>query len=152
MADQPVTPPSVDVLPETPVRGDRATFRSLAEAFNAALSTFRSQLVALAQNAYDNSLKAYNSAVEALQSEQNASSASDTALAASNFKGEWSGLTGSLSVPAAVSNDGKFYMLLTDLVDITTMEPGVTSGWETYWEVLHIALDDEEITAMTLYF
>lgn len=46
-----------------------------------------------------------------------------------NFKGQWSTLTGALNKPAAVSNGGLFWLLLNDLANVTTSEPGMTNDW-----------------------
>lgn len=54
---------------------------------------------------------------------------SGNALAAANFVGQWSSLTGSLSIPAATYWSGKFWMLLADVVDVTAHEPGVSASW-----------------------
>lgn len=62
----PVTPPDVTELPDAPERGNRATFRSVAEVFVAALSPFRDQLVALGANIFSNAESAYGYALSAL--------------------------------------------------------------------------------------
>ena len=54
---------------------------------------------------------------------------SGNVLAAANFVGQWSSLTGSLSIPAATYWSGKFWMLLVDVVDVTAHEPGVSASW-----------------------
>lgn len=59
-----------------------------------------------------------------------AEAAAALAVAAENFKGEWSGLTGGLEVPASASNGAEFYMLLVDLADVTTEEPGESAAWK----------------------
>lgn len=51
------------------------------------------------------------------------------AIAAANFKGNWSALTGPLAVPAAVYHSGKFWLLLSALADVTAKEPGVDAEW-----------------------
>ncbi|MDP3228405.1 MAG: hypothetical protein Q8N13_10575 [Acidovorax sp.] len=59
-----------------------------------------------------------------------AEAAAALAVAAENFKGEWSGLTGGLEVPASASNGADFYMLLVDLADVTIEQPGVSAAWK----------------------
>lgn len=75
----------------------------------------------------------------------NASISSATALAASNFKGDWSDLTGYLNVPASVYHDNKYWQLLSDLSDVTIKEPGIDSEWifltTTYFNVVASYLD-----------
>lgn len=58
-----------------------------------------------------------------------ATSSAATALAASNFKGNWSDQTGAASVPYSVYHDNKYWQLLSDLADVTTKEPGVDPEW-----------------------
>ncbi len=58
--------------------------------------------------------------------------AATSALAAqgsANFKGEWAGLTGALAMPATVRHAGKFWVLLSNLADVTAAEPGVSAEW-----------------------
>ena len=46
-----------------------------------------------------------------------------------NFKGAWSSLTGALAKPASVSHNGRVWLLLNNLADVTLSEPGVTDDW-----------------------
>lgn len=71
----------------------------------------------------------------------NTQNASDAALAAANFRGAWSSLTGALNVPSSVNHNGNNWLLLNNLADVTTSEPGVSADWsplksETDWETL----------------
>jgi len=52
------------------------------------------------------------------------------AQTASNFVGLWSSLTGALTVPSTVLHEDSYWILLTDIADVTLDEPGVTSNWE----------------------
>jgi len=55
--------------------------------------------------------------------------------ALAEFKGRWADLTGALALPASVWHDDKYWVLLEDLANVTTYEPGVDT---TYWGlVLH---------------
>ena len=68
----------------------------------------------------------------ASQVNSDASSASDSAdqaAASANFKGNWSDLTGALSVPASVYHLNTYWMLLEDVTDVTAEEPGTSSKW-----------------------
>lgn len=47
----------------------------------------------------------------------------DVAASYANFKGEWADLTGALSIPASVYHDDTFWMLLSDVADVTATEP-----------------------------
>lgn len=70
------------------------------------------------------------SAAEALLSAQNASDSESIALSAVHFIGTWSTLTGGATVPASVFYNDAYWMLNTNLVDITSSEPGVSQDWE----------------------
>ena len=59
----------------------------------------------------------------------NASDAAGQALAASNFKGLWSSITGALNKTACVKHNGRFWLLLNNLANVTTSEPGVSADW-----------------------
>lgn len=59
-----------------------------------------------------------------------AEAAAAVAVAAANFKGEWSTLTGELLMPASASLGDDFYMLLVDVPDVTLAEPGVSPAWK----------------------
>lgn len=51
------------------------------------------------------------------------------AIAAANFKGNWSALTGALAVPASVYHSSKFWLLLSNLADVTAATPGASGSW-----------------------
>ena len=55
-----------------------------------------------------------------------------SALAAqgsANFKGDWSSLVGALVMPATVRHAGKFWVLLNNVPNVATAEPGVSAAW-----------------------
>lgn len=54
---------------------------------------------------------------------------SGNALAATNFVGEWFTLSGALAIPAATYSAGKFWMLLSNVADVTAHTPGVSAVW-----------------------
>ena len=74
------TPPTVDALPAAPSTSAPSTFAALADAFIAALATFRTQLIALAGNMYDNAVDAYNNASTASAGAQAAVAASGATI------------------------------------------------------------------------
>jgi len=53
----------------------------------------------------------------------------DASIAASNYKGDWSLLTGALNKPASVSYAGTFWVLGADLANVTAAVPGVSASW-----------------------
>lgn len=77
MSQTPPTPP--DVLPTPPSTASPGTFATLADAFFGALANFRTQLVALATNCYNNAVDAYNNAQSASASAGTATTAASTA-------------------------------------------------------------------------
>lgn len=56
--------------------------------------------------------------------------AAQVAIASAHFKGAWSALTGALTVPASVFHSGAFWVLLSDVADVTAKVPGVAAEWE----------------------
>lgn len=63
----------------------------------------------------------------------NAVQASNVALVAANYKGNWSELSGALTQPASVKHNGNYWLLNTDLADVTTSEPSnANTDWEQY--------------------
>lgn len=93
--------PDGDVMPYD-------TFNLAAEAFADFLISMPGQLNAFAAQA--NALSA---------------SANDmaTILAAANFKGKWTSLTGALAIPACVYHTYQYWILLNNLADVTASEP-----------------------------
>lgn len=124
----PVTPPAAPVVPLYPPLGS-ATFNADAYAYGTAMPGVVDGINDLAENAHTNALSANESATAAQQSALDASNAAAPALAAANFKGLWGDLTGALSKPACVKHNGRFWMLLNNLSDVTASEPGVTADW-----------------------
>lgn len=52
------------------------------------------------------------------------------ASASANFKGLWTDLPASLSVPSACFYNGAYWMLLYDVANVSAEEPGVSAAWE----------------------
>ena len=120
----PITP-----LSTPPSRDDPTNFKTRADTFLSELPTFATEANALAVTVNASEVAAAASASSASASATSASSASTIALASANFKGEWSTLTGALTKPASVKNDGRFWLLLNNLADVTASEPGVSADW-----------------------
>lgn len=109
-------------LPTPPTRSDPTNFSGRADTFLAALPNFATQANALEANVdalEAATVTARNEAVPAAQS----------ALAAANYKGLWSSLTGALNIPAAVFHLGRFWVLTANLANVTTAVPGTSSSW-----------------------
>ena len=112
---------AITPLPPAPqITDDPATFNTKANAFVGALPTFVTETNAVATQV---DADAASAAIDA----DDAQAASLAAVAAANYKGEWSSLTGALNIPASVSHNGAVWVLTQNLADVTTDEPGVGS-------------------------
>lgn len=116
--------PIVQQLPPAPQRGeDFQTFTEKANAHVAALTSWTDDVNELAEWVNDAAVDVEQNAQTAVDAAQSASNVEAVVLAAADFQGEWSALTGALSVPASVYHDGVYWRLLTDLADVTASEP-----------------------------
>lgn len=111
---------AVTVLPTPPSRSDDPTnFTTKADAFLAALPTFVTEVNALPIDS--------------------AGAASESAIAAANYLGDWSDQSGSVSIPASVTHDGNLWLLVDDTTatnDITATEPSSTNtDWRMFREM-----------------
>lgn len=121
---------TVSNLPPVPARGVPATFSTLFEAFLTALKdVFVGQVNAVAGEINTNAGTASTAAATASAAASSASGSAIVALAGANFKGNWSSLTGALSMPASVAHSGRMWLLNTSVADVTTKTPGVASEW-----------------------
>lgn len=122
---------TISNLPAVPSRGVPATFGALFEAFLTALKdVFVSQVNAVAGEVNANALSASTSAGTASTAASTATASAAVASGASNFKGNWSALTGALAVPASVAYGGALWLLTANLADVTTKTPGVAAEWQ----------------------
>ena len=141
-------------MPMTPITGlDRTspTFRTDLDTFflsnlpqfvteaNVLETAVDADRVAAAQSLTDAiaqvALAAGQVALSATYANNSATSAqtsqSFAAISAANadFKGSWSTLTGALTMPASVLDDGKYWVLLGNLANVTSATPGVSASW-----------------------
>lgn len=124
--------PTITALPPAPVRGeDFETFAQKANDHVAALTPWTDEANALGSYIETTAATVDSDAAAAANSADSANQASSIATSSANFEGEWSSLTGSLSVPVSVYHDGRHWNLLNDLADVTTSEPGVSADWAT---------------------
>ncbi len=65
----------------------------------------------------------------AAASAASAAVSADNAALSANLKGEWSAQTGAAAKPYNVVHSGLVWMLINNLADVTTSEPGVTADW-----------------------
>lgn len=130
-----ISPTTPNELPDAPVRGNRATFRALAEAFVAALYTFRTDMMSLASNAYNNATETYTNAVTAssasstaVTAADDAENARDLAQAAGDVRGVWSALAGSVPIGASVAHIDRLWTAITAIADVTASEPSYSNA------------------------
>lgn len=124
----PVTPPAAPVVPLYPPLGS-ATFNADAYAYGTAMPGVVDGINDLAGNAHTNALSSVESATAAASAAASAADVQAVVLGAANFKGLWSALTGPLLKPATVKDNGRFWLLLSDLPDVTAAVPGVSAAW-----------------------
>jgi hypothetical protein len=113
---------AITPLPPAPSRAVPSTFSKLADAFLGALSTFVTEANALEVNVNaKETLVAnyYNATLVAYAA----------AIAAANYKGEWSSLTGAATIPYCVSHLGRFWMLSSNLTNVAAKTPGTDAEW-----------------------
>lgn len=121
---------TISNFPPSPSRSDPANFSDEADAFLGHFPTFVTEVNALSADVDAKQLAAASSASTASTSATTASNAAAQAIASSNFKGSWSSLTGPLNVPASVFHNNAWWMLLSNLADVTTATPGVSAVWQ----------------------
>ena len=120
------------------VTDDPATFDTKAFQYVQDQSALAGQINTIAGETDSNAAAASASASDAQAAAASADDVEEVVLSAANFKGQWSSLTGSLSVPSSVFHDGTYWQLLNNLADVTTSEPGVSGDWaainaSTFW-------------------
>lgn len=121
---------TITALPTpVPQRSDPVNFAARADLFLAALPTFATEANTIASEVNSNAATASSQAGIAVTAANKAADAASQALAAANFKGEWSTLTGALNKPACVKHNGRFWLLLNNLSNVTTSQPGVSADW-----------------------
>jgi len=81
-----------------------------------------------------------------------ATAQADTSAANANFNGNWSDQTGAAAIPYSVLHNTVNYQLIAGLADVTTIEPGVTGVWETYWAVISSGVSDFDGGASTTVY
>lgn len=135
-----VTPIPIPSGPSVPNSNDPET--TFDEQFEASLTWQRDELApkanALAEATFDNATDAQASATAAAASATTAHNAEVAAMSSTNFKGDWAGLSGSLTPPASVAHLGRTWNLLEPIANVTTEQPGVSSKWRAYDVVMPI--------------
>lgn len=88
--------------------------------------TFDAQWQAFNDWAANTHVDELNAALPLIESAADASAA---AIAAANYKGLWSTLSGPLAIPATVVHSGTRWMLTESVADVTVEVPGVSVKW-----------------------
>lgn len=122
----PVTPyPPINTdVSDPPNRGqEQAVFSPKMDAFLAAFQPLKVEQNALGDwmNSAADQVETWANGAETAATASEASR--QAADAASNYKGEWSALTGALNKPATVSNNGAFWALVNNLANVALSEP-----------------------------
>lgn len=109
---------------------DQDTFDSAVAELMAKWPAFITEANALELAAAASAVAAAASAVAAAASEAAAAQSEDIALAAANFKGTYASRVGAAAVPYSVSHLGSYWMLLSNLADVTAKVPGTDAEWQ----------------------
>jgi len=111
---------TITTPPTAPSRADRSTHDARTDAWILWEETqLVPQLNAVVTEINDNAIIAANGAA-----------AATVAIAAANFKGLWSALTGAQPTGISCFHLGAFWILSADVADVTTKVPGTASEWK----------------------
>ena len=111
----------------TPNTQDFPTLGQTEAVFESNTSNLFGSYLPQFETEFNNSIDGINDAIINIDE---ASDSADIAIASANNKGLWSNLTGALNIPASVNHNNSFWVLNTDLVDVTLSEPkDVNTDW-----------------------
>lgn len=123
----PVTPyPPIDTdVSDPPNRGQaQAVFSPKMDAFLAAFQPLKTEQNALAAWMESIANQTEGFANTAGSSASDADQYAQIAMSVANFKGEWSDQSGAAPIPYSVWHSGNVYALLSNLADVSSVEPG----------------------------
>lgn len=120
---------TITALPTPPSRQDPDNFAERADLLLAALVDFVDEANALGADVSAKQTTASSAASTATTKAGEAASARDIAMAAANYKGLWSALSGALNVPATVYHGVNIWMLTQSVASVAAEVPGVSSKW-----------------------
>lgn len=126
---------TISSFPTAPTRSDPSTFSARADAFMGSLEDMPAEVNTWAGEANTLKTEMNADATTATDAKNIAIIAQDMAVSSANFKGNWSDLTGALNIPASVLHNGTYWMLVSNLADVTASEP---SDINTDWEALSL--------------
>lgn len=125
-----ITPPIQPTpLPTPPSTNDPSNFDTRADQFLGALPAFQTQTNTQSTVTYNNALDAATNANKAAENAAYSLEVSKVVAGAANFKGLWSNLTESLSMPASVKHDNRFWLLVRNVANVAAETPGVSTAW-----------------------
>lgn len=128
----PVAPDAAPSVPEFPALGD-PSFNSKAYTWGTWIQTLVTWITNVVADAYQNALSAFESATSASASAASSEASSLASAGSSNFKGDWSALTGPLNRPASVAHAGRTWLLLQDIANVASATPADGSAyWRAY--------------------
>ena len=120
---------SITPLPAPPSRQDPNNFAERADELLAALVVFVTEANLLGADVSTQQTTASAAATTATTKAGEASSSRDVALAATNYKGLWSALSGALNIPATVLHSSSIWMLTQNVASVGAEVPGVSTKW-----------------------
>lgn len=126
----------LDTLPAAPdpATDSPSTFSTKAAAMVLAIKTMVTQLITIISQintvTTEVNTNTATASAAAAAAAVSAAATSAVALAAANFKGTWATRTGAANVPYSVSHIGGFWMLLSNLADVTAKVPGTDAEWQ----------------------
>ncbi|MBS1143360.1 MAG: hypothetical protein H6R14_766 [Proteobacteria bacterium] len=121
---------SITVVLDPPSRQDKPNFSTKSDKVMADLVLWTEQANDLAAEVNAREASAVSAAGTASSQAAEATAARDIAMAAVNYKGLWSSLSGSLSIPASVKHGSSIWMLTESVANVATEQPGVSTKWE----------------------
>ncbi len=125
-----LAPVAIPALPAWPSLSDTETvFDTKADNVGAAMPAAVTAMNAMSANVLNNA--------------QYVEAQATAGLALASFKGAWSSLTGALNTPASVIHNGYYWLLLANLANVTTDQPGVTANW------VKATVEGDQIPAIT---
>lgn len=116
-------------LPTPPSRQDPTNFAERADTLMAALPGFVTEANALQADVGAKQTTASSAASTASAKASEAAAARDIAMAAVNYHGLWSSLSGALAIPASVYHSGSVWLLKESVANVATETPGVSTKW-----------------------
>lgn len=131
--------PTITELPIPPSRLDPANFSARADEFLGALPQFQTEMNTAGDFVSEKSEQVATDLTIVTEFKDQAEQSAVIALGAANFKGQWENITGSLEIPASVMYDEKIWILLQDISDVTTVQPGSIGSSEVWMDVVSIA-------------